>query len=113
MKLEIDSSLKAHLYDLYFKEACNQEGWAYARPETIIVGKSRLLEENTISFCNETGAVDVTIMKQMVPEIARFCETELTFDYLACKTGKGQSKKIVACPDGLCWMLIKRGNALF
>ncbi len=113
MKLEIDPSLKDRLYDLYFRQACGQEGWAYVRPEEIFAGKSRLLEGNTVSFQNGTGTVDVTIMKQLIPEIIGLCQPEPTFDYLACRIGTAQAKKIVASPEGLCWILTKRGNSIF
>ncbi len=113
MKLEIDPSLKDRLYDLYFRQACGQEGWSYVRPDEILAGKSRLLEGNTISFHNGTGTVDVTIMKQLIPEITRLCQPEQTFDYLACRTGTAQAKTIVANPEGLYWILIKRGNSIF
>lgn len=114
MKLEVNSSFKRRLYDLYFREACEQEGWAYIRPEEILAFKSMLVEGNAIPFSKGVRTIDVVVMQQLVPEIIKFCQRGGSpFDYLACKAGNTLEKRIVASPTGLSWTIIRQGGALF
>lgn len=110
MGLSITPFLKSELEDLYFRETCSQEGWAYVSARGI-----SFKEKNTLVFSRGPRRIQVRVHEQMVQEIK---EAAAVFDYLACKVG-GQKEQsdaetavtvLVASPLALCWVKTKGGK---
>lgn len=117
MGLEITPSLKSSLGTLYYKEYCDQQGWAFVSLKEI---SSAGLKDNVIMFEKGTHKISVKVPAQAVQEILRLIKPangNFVFDYLACKVGGkkessgGGEEVIVANPLGLCW--IKAGKGTF
>jgi hypothetical protein len=100
--LSVTPSLRNALLDLYFRETCDQQGWAYvAAPKDI-----SFREKNTLAFRKGQRQVQVKVHEQLVQEIEK---TAPAFDYLACKVGK-QEGMVVASPLALCWVKTRGGK---
>ncbi|AIC16572.1 hypothetical protein [Nitrososphaera viennensis] len=106
MGLSVTPFLKDALMDLYFRETCDQEGWAYVSPKDI-----SFKEKNTLAFSKgPRRIIQVKVHGQFVPEIR---EAAAVFDYLACKVGQkehGATAVIVASPLALCWVKTRNGK---
>jgi len=110
MGLEITPSLKDALRELYYKEGCDQKGWAY------IALKDIDIKGNTLVFNKGVHRISIKLMDKIVPEvkeISRSVNGNFLFDYLACKTGQHSKygDVMLANPDALCW--VKIGNGAF
>ncbi len=110
--LEITPSLRGALYELYYKEGCDQKGWAY------IALKDIDIKGNTLVFNKGVHWISIKLMDRIVQEVREMSKPvkgSFLFDYLACKVGQQQSKKysdvMLANPDALCW--VKIGNGIF
>ncbi|MEW6604423.1 MAG: hypothetical protein AB1351_07000 [Thermoproteota archaeon] len=108
MGLELTPSLKAALTELYYKEGCDQQGWAYVPLREIN------LRDNILVFNKGPHKISIRLMDKIVPEIkeiSRPISGNLVFDYLTCKVG--QQKKyegaMLANPTALCWVKIGKG----
>ncbi|MEO9364071.1 MAG: hypothetical protein ABI348_09240 [Nitrososphaera sp.] len=100
--LYVTPSLRDALLDLYFRETCDQEGWAYAAPADV------LFTENTLAFSKGQRKVQVKVHGQLVQEIEK---TAPVFDYLACKVGNQEEEGVVvASPLALCWVKTRNGK---
>jgi hypothetical protein len=124
MGLTITPSLKDALRDLYFRETCYQEGWAYVLSKDIA-----FKEKNTLSLIIGTNKIRVKIHEQIVQELETMSGF---FDYLVCKVGKGRhnhdrgshggganddnqdnknnSAIMIANPLALCWVKTRNGT---
>lgn len=111
MSLEITPPLRAALNELYYKEGCDQNGWAYISLENIHSSK-----DNVMVFSKGARKISFRLMDKIMQEIR---ETSMptnggfVFDYLACRIGQ-QSKYdgvVLANPTALCW--VKIGKAPF
>lgn len=110
MGLEVTPSLKAALAELYYREGCDQHGWAY-----VTLGEISI-RDNTLVFNKGSHRISVRLMDKIVPEICEISgpvNGSFVFDYLACKVG--QQKKydgtMLASPTALCW--VKIGKSAF
>lgn len=113
MSLETTPSMKAALGDLYYREGCDQNGWAYVSLRDIDTGKDGLLV-----FTKGSHRINVRVPAQLAAEIKETCrpaKTGFVFDYLACKVGQKEryDNPVVASPLGLCWVKIKTGGGRF
>jgi len=96
MSLEMTASLKSALGELYYREGCDQKGWAYVPVKEINP------KDNIIVFYKGARRISVRLMDRLVPEV-----TETTaFDYLACRVGQKYEDVMLASPDALCWVKI-------
>ncbi|MGI0037885.1 MAG: hypothetical protein ACRD99_05965 [Nitrososphaera sp.] len=120
--LEITSSLRAALAELYFKEECRQKGWAFASLESIYAGGSaRFKDDAVLSFRSGNENIKVRIMHQIIPEVQEICQPvdgenhDFLFSYLVCKIGPQPEHKtpVVANPSALSWVQLKAGTGLF
>lgn len=114
--LEITPSLKAALAELYYKEACDQQGWAHVSLKDI-----RISDSNVLVFNKGPHRVSIRLMDKIAQEIREISSRPVNddgrnsylFDYLACKVG--QQKKyegvMLANPAALCW--VKVGKKTF
>jgi hypothetical protein len=105
MSLEITRSLKDALVELYYKEGCDQHGWAYVPLRDINI------KDSVLVFNKGACKINIKLMDRIIPEIkelSRPVNGNFAFDYLACKVG--QQKKyegvMLANPTALCWVKI-------
>lgn len=124
--MEITPSLRGSLGELYYKEGCDQKGWAYVSLENIYVNRNTALfkENNVIVFKKGFHRISVKIPDKYIDEIKRLSEPtnkaaerpSFVFDFLACKVGQrhGYDGIVVADkPRQLCWAEIKTGGGDF
>ncbi|AIF85283.1 hypothetical protein NTE_03254 [Candidatus Nitrososphaera evergladensis SR1] len=104
MGLSITPFLKDALADLYFRQTCDQEGWAYVSPKD-----ASFIEKNTLVFAKGPRRIQVRVHEQIAQEIK---QAMALFDYLACKVGqKEHSAIVVASPLALCWVKTRGGRS--
>lgn len=109
MGLSVTPFLKDALADLYFRETCDQEGWAYVSPRDV-----SFKEKNVLVFSKGPRKIQVKVHEQIVPEIKK---TAAVFDYLACKVGQKEHEGgaagavVVASPLALCWVKTRNGRS--
>ncbi|OLC36173.1 MAG: hypothetical protein AUH84_02065 [Thaumarchaeota archaeon 13_1_40CM_4_38_7] len=117
MSLEITNSLKGALGELYYKEGCDQKGWAYLSVENINNGS----EDGVFTFKKGFHRIRVRIPKDLHSELELVSHPtnesqenpSFVFDFLACKVGtKEHYDKIIENPQ-LCWAEIKTGKGDF
>jgi hypothetical protein len=121
MSLEITPALKRSLGELYYRENCDQEGWACASLERIYFGRSSPLfkDGSMIEFRKGARRINVKVPGQTMREITEISEPAgsgaFAFDYLACKVGQKDNydDTIVANPLALCWVKIRTGRGAF
>jgi hypothetical protein len=93
--VEITPSLKAALAELYFKESCDQQGFAYVRRSEIGDFK------NALVFRKGAHSISVRMHEQVAAEVKEFARV---FDCLVCRIGqKDKYDAIVANPLALFW----------
>lgn len=105
MGLSITLSLRNALADLYFRETCDQQGWAYVLSEDIS------FKENVLVFSNGKSKIRVKVHEQIVQEIKK---SAAVFDYLVCRVGQKEHRntieEVLANPLALCWVKIRNGR---
>lgn len=109
MSLQMTPSLKTALSELYYKEACDQHGWAYVSLKDIDVNSSIL------SFNKGVHKISIRLMDKIIPEIKAISESvdgNFIFDYLACKVGQHAKYEgaILANPMALCWTKVQNSK---
>lgn len=98
--MEITPALKAALAELYFKESCDQQGFAYALPAGIS-------DFRNVMFQKGRHSISVRMHEQIAAEIKEFART---FDYIAYRAGqKDRYGPTVANPLALFWVKTKAG----
>ena len=112
--LHATNSLKSALAGLYYKEGCDQDGWAYISLEDIHNNSSK--DAGTLIFRKGHHKINVKIMQsivQEIKEISRPAGNSFLFDYLAFKVGQKDryDSPIVANPVALCWVKVGGGGA--
>lgn len=117
MSLNITNALKGALGELYYKEGCDQKGWAYLSVENINNGS----DNGIFVFKKGFHRIRVRIPKSLNQELELVShptnESEenpsFVFDFLACKVGTREKyDKIIENPQ-LCWAEIKTGQGDF
>jgi len=118
MSLEITNSLKGALVELYYKEGCDQNGWAYISLDNI-----KFKEDRILTFKKGRHNVNIKIIESIISEIREVCKPAtnsqdnpgFVYDYLICKVGQREKydSTIVANPTALCWLKIKTGRSKF
>lgn len=115
MRPAITNSLKGALGETYYKELCNQRGWAYCSLETLY--NSNL---DVVSFKKGFSRIKVKIPNSIKSEIKQIAtpsngskeNPSFVFDYLACKVGDDVGSFIVY-PKEFCWAEVKTGLGIF
>lgn len=105
MRLTISQFLKDALADLYFRQTCDQLGWAYALTNDIL-----FKEKNMLVFVKGPHQIRAKVHEQIALEITRSADT---FDYLVCKVGQREDYGTIAVtvsPLALCWVKTKNGK---
>ena len=111
MNLHATNSLKSALAGLYYKEGCDQDGWAYISLEDI---HNSSKDAGILVFRKGPHKINVKIMQsilQEIKEISRLSGNSFLFDYLAFKVGQKDryDSPIVANPVALCWVKVGGG----
>ncbi|MEM2139395.1 MAG: hypothetical protein QXJ74_08895 [Nitrososphaera sp.] len=107
MSLEITKSLKEALAHLYYREACDQKGWAY-----VSVGDIEI-RDNVVVFAKGPHRISIRFPAQIIAEIKEISKlgskNKPLFDYLACKVSQREKYEgvMVANPTALSWMQVK------
>lgn len=113
MSLEMTTSLKEALAHLYYREACDQKGWACVPLESINI------RDNVVDFAKGSHNISIRLPVQIVAEIKEVSKLgpkgKPVFDYLACKVRQKERYEgmIVANPTALSWVQVKRGRHEF
>jgi hypothetical protein len=98
--VEVTPALKAALAELYFRESCDQQGFAYALPAGIIDFKN-------MAFQKGRHSISVRMHEQVAAEIR---ESARIFDYVAYRAGqKDRYEPTVANPLALFWVKTRPG----
>jgi hypothetical protein len=117
LSLDITNALKGALGELYYKEACDQKGWAYLSVENINNGS----DNGIFVFKKGFHRIRVRIPRSLHQELELVSHPtnesvenpSFVFDFLACKVGtKRKYDEIIENPQ-LCWAEIKTGMGNF
>ena len=92
----ITNRLKGSLGEIYYKEFCDQRGWAFTRLENIY---SSMNPEWIFTFKKGFHRIKVKIPKEIRNEISWLVKPtnnsvtspSFVFDFLACKVGKSKN----------------------
>jgi hypothetical protein len=126
MNIEMAPALKGALGELYYKEGCDQKGWAYISLENIYNATKESIifkDSNVLVFKKGFHRINIKMMDGLVPEIKEMCRPtngssenpSFVFDYLACRVGQSSRYDgvMLANPAELCWVEIKTGRRAF
>jgi hypothetical protein len=98
--VEVTHALKLALAELYFRESCDQQGFAY----TLAAGIS---DFKSITFQKGRHSISVKMHEQVAAEIMKFTKT---FDYVAYRAGqKDRYEPTLANPLALFWVKTRPG----
>ena len=111
---KITNSLKGALGEVYYKEFCDQRGWAYLSVENINNGPTG----HEFTFKKGFNRIPVRIPSEVHPELESVSHPtnesaenpSFVFDFLACRVGTYDKYDVVSNPD-LCWVEIKTGDS--
>ncbi len=107
--MKMTKSLKSALARIYFMEACDQEGWAYAALDGIRI------DTNTVVFAKGSHKISIKLPPQFAAEINQVSVPGLNgkpvFDYLACRIRQREKYEstAVANPTALAWVQVRTG----
>ena len=114
MSLKITDSLRRLLAQSYYREACDQDGWAYISLEDLNIG-----DNNLVVFFKGSHKVSVRLPAQVISEIREFSKLDLkgrpVFDYLACKVRHQDRYENImfANPTALTWVQVRTSRSEF
>ena len=111
----ITNSLKGALGETYYKELCNQKGWAYCSLENLYG-----CNLDCALFKKGFDRLRVCIPEEIRQEVRRIAtpsnhslsNPNYVFDYLACKIGDTDHSQ-VQYPETFYWAEIKTGLGIF
>ena len=114
----ITNKLKGSLGEIYYKEYCDQGGWAYISLENLYTEKK---PNWTFTFKKGFHRIQVKIPKEIQREISWLVKPSnnslhspsFVFDFLACKVGQAKSYPGVKTSDFFTWVESKTGNSKF
>ena len=114
----ITNKLKGSLGEIYYKEYCDQKGWAYTSLENLYESKN---SKWTFTFKKGFRRIKVTIPKDIRNEVNllanptnnSFTSPSFVFDFLACKVGTHKNYSQEQSSDKFAWVECKTGNAIF
>ena len=114
----ISNKLKGSLGELYYKEFCDQRGWAYTSLENIY---SSMNPQWVFTFKKGFHRLKVRIPEEIRSEINLLIKPtnnfeerpSFVFDFLACKVGNIKSYSEVRTSDYFVWVENKTGEGIF
>lgn len=118
--MDVTKALKGALGELYYKEGCDQKGWAYTSLENI---HNSTFKDNVLAFKKGFHRISIKIHEQLVSEIKEISKPtngsrenpSFVFDFLACRVSPREKYEgiLVANPTALCWIEVKTGKSGF
>jgi hypothetical protein len=111
----ITNSLKGSLGHAYYKEYCDQKGWAYVSLEDIHNSASI----DVLTFKKGFHRIRVKVPQELHEEIKLISKPtndletspSFVFDYLACKVGSFEKFEGITESPYFCWVEIKTGTS--
>ena len=115
---KITNKLRGSLGEIYYKEYCDQRGWAYTSLENIYATMNR---EWIFTFKKGFHRIDVPIPKEIRDELswlAKPTNNSLTspsfvFDFLVCKVETSKDYSKVKSTKSFAFAEIKTGKIMF
>jgi len=114
----ITNKLRGSLGEIYYKEYCDQKGWAYTSLENIY---SSMNPDWIFTFKKGFHRIKVQIQKEIRDEISLLVKPtnnsvsspSFVFDFLACKVGTSKEYSGVWKSDYFAWVESKTGAGIF
>jgi len=116
-KIRITGKLTGTLSEAYYKEFCDQHGWAYISLEQI--HERGDIKKDILKFKKGFHRIYVKIPKEIIPEIkeiskpsnAKIFEPSYVYDFLACRIGRGEKIDAIVTKQkkDFCWVEVKTG----
>jgi hypothetical protein len=115
---KITSALKGSLGEIYYKEFCDQRGWAYISLENLYF---MMNDQWIFTFKKGFNRIRVKIPQSVRSEVEAIAQPtnnstqhpSFVFDFLACRVGTRKKYFPVNYPEELCWVEIKTGKGTF
>ncbi len=114
----ISNKLRGSLGEIYYKEYCDQKGWAYTSLENIY---SSMNPDWIFTFKKGFHRIKVQIPQEIRDEITKLVKPtnnsesspSFVFDFLACKVGQSKDYSGVKSSDYFAWVENKTGAGIF
>ena len=114
----ITNKLRGSLGEIYYKEFCDQQGWAYTSLENLY---SSMNPDWSFTFKKGFHRIKVRIPQKIRTEISWLVKPtnnsesnpSFVFDFLACKVGKSKNYSGVKSSDFFSWVESKTGTGIF
>ena len=118
-KIDITGKLIGTLSEAYYKEYCDQNGWAYVSLEQI---HERGIKKGILKFRKGFERIYVKIPKEIIPEIEEISKPtnkdlfgpSYVYDFLACKVGNKKRRNYIIEYKKkwhFVWVEVKTGNS--
>ena len=115
-KVKNTHKLIGTLSEAYYKEFCDQNGWAYVSLEQI---HERGIKNDILKFKKGFDRIFVKIPKEIIPEIEEISkpsnnslyEPSYVYDFLACNVGDWKKNLVLDNREKrhFCWVEVKTG----
>lgn len=114
----ITNKLKGSLGEIYYKEFCDQRGWAYTRLENIYFSSN---PDWIFIFKKGFHRIKIQIPEEIRDEVSMLVKPtnnsesspSFVFDFLACKVGNSKDYSGVWSSDYFAWVENKTGYGFF
>ena len=114
----ITNKLRGSLGEIYYKEFCDQEGWAYTSLENIYESMN---SEWTFTFKKGFDRIKITIPERLREEVSMLIKPtnrsktspSFVFDFLACNVKKYRDYSKVHNDIFFTWVESKTGHMIF
>ena len=114
----ITNKLRGALGEIYYKEFCDQRGWAYSSLENIF---ETMNPHWVFTFKKGFHRIKVLIPQKIRDEVSWLIKptnnsvssTSFVFDFLACKVGQSKDYSGVWKSDFFAWVESKTGSGVF
>jgi len=114
----ITNKLRGSLGEIYYKEYCDQKGWAYTSLENIYESMN---PEWTFTFKKGFHRIKITIPEDIRDEVKMLIKPtnnsstspSFVYDFLACKVGTYKDYSEVNSSPFFAWVESKTGKAIF
>ena len=114
----ITNKLRGSLGEIYYKELCDQEGWAYTSLENIYESMN---SEWTFTFKKGFDRIKITIPERIREEVKMLVKPtnksktspSFVFDFLACNVKKYREYSKVNSDVFFTWVESKTGHMIF
>jgi len=114
----ITNKLRGSLGEIYYKEYCDQKGWAYTSLENLY---ETMNPEWEFTFKKGFHRIKIKIPEEIRDEVKQLTKPtnnsstspSFVFDFLACKVGTEKDYSNLNSHPYFAWVESKTGNAIF